>query len=35
MLVDLVKDPTGAFMIGGGNRRLTVGTVENQHVNRA
>jgi hypothetical protein len=32
MLVELVKDTTGAFVIACGNRPLTAGAVENQQV---
>jgi hypothetical protein len=32
MIVELVKDATGAFVIPGGNRPFTAGAVENQHV---
>jgi hypothetical protein len=31
MLIKSSKDLSGAFIIGAGNRLLTVGTVENQH----
>ena len=34
MLVELVKDATGAFVIAGGNRPFKAGAVENQHVER-
>ena len=34
MLVELVKDATGAFVIAGGNCPFTAGALENQHVER-
>ena len=34
MLVELVKDATGALVIPGGNCPFTAGAVENQHVER-
>ena len=34
MLVELVKDATGALVIPGGNRPFTASAVENQHIER-